>query len=213
VKGNIEQELLGAGMDPRVSGARATTLMRLHVFRAYQLAQHRILEGQRDIFPFVQYISADDGRVRQSHKALHGLILPAASPFWHNHTPPWEFGCRCEKVGITAREAGIQRAAEADKGHLERTVMEGLALQELEQGVRRLPGITPGDPPREVDVRTPRERGESEFEWRPDEVGMTLPQVLSRYDAQTAADWTAYAKATRPHGKDGPTLWALMGEA
>lgn len=49
-------------------------------------------------WPYFRYIAAMNAPTapRASHAALHNLVLPKTHPFWLTHTPPWEFGCRCQ---------------------------------------------------------------------------------------------------------------------
>ena len=67
-------------------------------------AYHRLAE-QTDIFPYWQYITINDGRVREEHAALHGLILPANDSRWSKIYPPNGWNCRCRIVPITGAEA------------------------------------------------------------------------------------------------------------
>lgn len=46
-----------------------------------------------------------DNRVRDSHKAFHGLILPKEHPFWRNNYPPNGWGCRCKTQVLSLEEA------------------------------------------------------------------------------------------------------------
>lgn len=57
-----------------------------------------------------------DARVRASHQRLHGTTLPKAHKFWHNHTAPLGFGCRCITEGMSTaqlKEQGILVSADA----------------------------------------------------------------------------------------------------
>lgn len=56
-------------------------------------------------WPYFRYISRDDRRSRPEHAALHGLVLPKDDPFWHSHTPPWDFNCRCDLEDADEDEA------------------------------------------------------------------------------------------------------------
>lgn len=62
------------------------------------------LQDQTDIFPYWQYITVQDGRVREEHAALHGLTLPANDPRWAKIYPPNGWNCRCRIVPLTANE-------------------------------------------------------------------------------------------------------------
>lgn len=50
----------------------------------------------RERWPYYRYIARMDGRERPEHGRLNNLVLRKDDPFWRTHTPPWEFGCRCD---------------------------------------------------------------------------------------------------------------------
>lgn len=57
----------------------------------------------------LQYRTAGDERVRESHAALEGTTLPASDPFWSEFYPPNGWNCRC-----TARRILKTKATESD---------------------------------------------------------------------------------------------------
>lgn len=61
----------------------------------------RASPGRRYYF---RYVTADDERVRPSHAAWHGIILPVDHWFWRTHWPPNGFNCRCDIVIVTDRD-------------------------------------------------------------------------------------------------------------
>lgn len=58
---------------------------------------HR-LRAQGDLFPFWEYRTAGDRKVRAEHKELNGLILPFNDPAWDEIYPPNGWNCRCRVV-------------------------------------------------------------------------------------------------------------------
>ncbi|WP_143960240.1 phage portal protein family protein [Litoribacter populi] len=75
---------------------------------AYQTAEaastyYRLLE-QQNTFPYWQYKTIGDDRVRDSHRSLHDIILPANHPLWKKIFPPNGWGCRCYVVPRLAGE-------------------------------------------------------------------------------------------------------------
>lgn len=58
----------------------------------------------RESHPYVRYITRDDERVRESHRAWHNLVLPSDDPFWETHWPPNGYRCRCRVTSLTQRE-------------------------------------------------------------------------------------------------------------
>lgn len=55
---------------------------------------HRLRE-QEETFPYWQYVTAGDGKVREEHRKLNGIILPANDPRWAKIYPPNGWNCRC----------------------------------------------------------------------------------------------------------------------
>ena len=49
---------------------------------------------------FLQYRTAEDEKVRESHALLNGITLPADDPFWDKYYPPNGWGCRCQAVQV-----------------------------------------------------------------------------------------------------------------
>lgn len=50
----------------------------------------------------LQYRTAGDEKVRESHRRLDGITLPKDDPFWDKYYPPNGFGCRCGVVQVRA---------------------------------------------------------------------------------------------------------------
>lgn len=55
-------------------------------------------ERHKDIYPNLKYVTAGDSRVRDKHAAWDGLVLPIDHPWWKEHLPPNDWGCRCNVV-------------------------------------------------------------------------------------------------------------------
>ncbi len=77
------------------------------------------LQAQSKTFPFWQYITMDDGKVRQKHKDIHGLILPFFDQRWQKIFPPNDWNCRCRvrplmKHELPADYSSDQMEATAD---------------------------------------------------------------------------------------------------
>lgn len=65
-------------------------------------------------WPNYRYIARGDAR--PTHAALDGLVLPKTDPFWHTHTPPWEFNCRCDIEDSDEAVAGSATTEENPDG-------------------------------------------------------------------------------------------------
>ena len=185
---------------------RADLLLRLHGFQAYSAAAYRALDEQRDVFPYWQYKSMGDGKVRATHRALHDTVLPAGDPFWSGHYPPWEWGCRCQVVGLMEIDAEEIRDADKDKPLESRRIIEGEARRQLENG-----NLVKG-PNLIFDVRTPKQKGKPDtFSWDPADLRLNLAQLKARYDAPVWDAFESWARAQEIPGQNR-TVWQWMTE-
>jgi len=202
---NAEGDEAGAASASR----RAELLLRGHGFQAYAAAQYEVMDRQRAAFPFWQYLTSQDDRVRDSHAALDGLVLPADSPFWATHFPPWDYGCRCQVVPLQAEDVADIEKADADKKPEEQRVLSPERQAQLEKSgvvIRALDG----EVPRPINV-TPRADA-PRFE--PGTLKLDVAQLRERYDAETFANFEKWAKATPLAAADGPTVFDwLAGRA
>jgi SPP1 gp7 family putative phage head morphogenesis protein len=67
-------------------------------------------QTDKDLFPNLKYMTVGDGRVREEHAALQGVVKPLDDPFWSMYYPPNGWNCRCYTV---------QTAEKIDKGKIE----------------------------------------------------------------------------------------------
>lgn len=214
-KKQIEKKL-GPWMDAEAAHRRAELLLRHHGFQAYAAADYRGKVAHADTFPFWQYRTLHDERVRDSHAALHGLILPWNDPFWETHYPPWDWGCRCTVVGISAfevaelqakgRVAGPNNLTEREKNNGWLLPEKGVEL--LHDGRLETGDGTP------VDIRPPAARahhGTVPYAWQPGEMTLSLADLRRRYDPDVFASFLQQAE--REKLPDGRTVLSwLSGE-
>jgi SPP1 gp7 family putative phage head morphogenesis protein len=59
-------------------------------------SQWQDIERTKGLFPYLQYQTAQDGRVRPEHAALNKIIKRVDDPFWSNYMPPNGWNCRCD---------------------------------------------------------------------------------------------------------------------
>jgi len=188
---------LGDGAERRVE-----LLMRWHAYQAYAVANVRNLDANRDLFPYRQYMTARDERVRATHAALDGIVLPADSPFWDRHTPPWEYGCRCDVRGVTAEEADEIREADAGKDPQKQRVLDGAVKDRLEREGRLERGVN------EIfDVRTPTERGETGPDWSSKDLRIPIEVLKDRYDPDIWRRFADWAEETEVEGLGSVWAW------
>lgn len=69
---------------------------------AYGAGQFAKLQEISGRFPYWQYSTANDERVRDSHRALEGKIFKASDSQYY---PPIGFNCRCRAIPVSQREA------------------------------------------------------------------------------------------------------------
>jgi SPP1 gp7 family putative phage head morphogenesis protein len=183
---------------------RAELLLRTHGFQAYQAAQYRVMDRQRDVLPFWQYLTMEDERVRPEHAALDQIVLPQDSPFWAHHFPPWDWGCRCQVVPISQEDRDDLAAEDGTRSLDNQLVLEGPQATHLEQGTLIRPGRT-------YDVRPPTQKeGGSGFSWDPSSLRLPIEQLKQRYDPVTWGEFEAWARKTAL-GSNQPTVWAWLG--
>lgn len=75
-----------------------------------------------DLYPNLEWRTAGDSDVRPEHDKLDGIILPMNDPFWNAHTPPLDWGCRCE---IIQTDEPANQGNEKYKGFEETTTPKG----------------------------------------------------------------------------------------
>lgn len=67
-----------------------------HSVAAAQMAAHwHVFEANKDFAPNLQYITAHDDRVRDSHRVLDKVTRPIDDKFWDTYYPPNGHNCRC----------------------------------------------------------------------------------------------------------------------
>lgn len=65
---------------------------------AESAATYQRLRGKMDLFPYWEYKTVGDDKVREEHAALNGVILEASDPQWDEIYPPNGWKCRCYVV-------------------------------------------------------------------------------------------------------------------
>ena len=121
------------------SARRAELALRTTIFRAKATQKYRKLMKQREIFPWWEYRSRDDGRVRASHAALNGKILPAGHEIWQRIFPPWAWGCRCTVIPRRAYDAEKMMQDDEGKAHQDQRVWDQDMADTIHKHLR-LPG-------------------------------------------------------------------------
>ena len=144
----------------------------------------------------------EDDRVRPSHRALDGIIVPKDDPFWQNHFPPWEWGCRCRTRTMNPDQVDEFKQMDQQRLPENKLVMEGPALTKLREGTLirngRAHSLLPA-------------QGEGAFAWSPDDLRIPLQDLQQRYDPFAWNVFKQYAQATLL--EEGVTLWEWLSGA
>jgi len=73
---------------------------------------------------YLQYRTANDDKVRDSHQALHNITLPKNDPFWDLFFPPNGWRCRCTVAEVLAYLNDLSDAVKAHKSGKSATYQE-----------------------------------------------------------------------------------------
>lgn len=83
------------------------------VLTAESASNYQRLVGKTRLFPYWEYKTVGDDKVREEHRKLDGLVLPANDPRWDKIFPPNGWKCRCYVVPLMGHEAaGVDMEAE-----------------------------------------------------------------------------------------------------
>lgn len=197
---------LSTWFTPEAADKRAETLLRVHGFQAYRTTYRQVMDRQADVFPYRQLLTADDERVRQSHRAWHEVIAPAASPFWNDK--PGGFGCRCRVAPLLSDEVADIRQREQSLPLEDRTILDGARLKSAVNGrlvraLRDAKGKPEAPPLTEWNIANPEHVAAAS------DLRIPLSELAPRYDAETWAEFEQFAKKTTLSEK-GKTLWAWL---
>ena len=86
----------------RLNNWQAERIYRNETAMAFGAGQYAKLQDVSGRFPYWQYVTAGDERVRDSHRALDGKIFKTADAQYY---PPVGFNCRCKARPISKRQA------------------------------------------------------------------------------------------------------------
>lgn len=197
IKQTIAAELADVITNRQAALTRAEILIRTHGFQAYSTGTYETAMAD-DATTHYQYLATEDDRVRDTHLALNGIILPKTDPFWDKHFPPWEYGCRCTVRPMTQRQVEAERGRDAQRLPENRLVMEGPVAQRLRDGqiirgeLRDKDGRIVGMG--QHDVTPPSDRGNgSGYVWHHGDLRIPPDQLEQRYDPPVWAEFVAWA--------------------
>jgi SPP1 gp7 family putative phage head morphogenesis protein len=174
------------GGDGPSSAFRAEFTFRHNLSRAHAASRRRALAepAVAEAFPYLLYSAVGDSRTRPSHAALDGKVLRRDDPFWDRYSPPWEYGCRCQAIPLTARQAARMGVAIEPVGELAES-MAG-------RGLAPSPGLESGPADAAFGSAAPRDPSWSRYEpgrggSAVDPADLGVPPVGQRRPAPAAA--------------------------
>lgn len=170
---------------------RAELLVRTHGFQAFQASNWRVAQEDADT-THLQYLATEDERVRDSHLALNGLVLPKNDPFWEKHFPPWDWGCRCRTRPMNPDLVDLERESDGERNPDDQLVLEGPALERLRQGKLERGGKT-----YEVGAPSDGAQGDEAYRFDPGSLSLSLDEIAARYDPEMGAEFLRFARNAR----------------
>lgn len=195
------------------AGTAARKIVTSETFKAVSTTRYREMTAPKEMeqFPYWQYKTVGDGRVRDAHAALNKLTLPANDPFWQDHFPPWDYGCRCRVLQISKTKANRMRA-DRDRH-----------LMENEEDLKTLRAGHIKDGHGTADIRSPAQKAVTEnervkaYRHNPGDLHLSLDTIRGRYlnDPAKKDLFTTFATATQEKVLDkntGKTVWDWLIE-
>jgi len=91
--------------------ARLELIFEVNVRQAQAAGRWQRIERSKKTLPLVIYRTMRDERVRKSHAAWDGVVLPVDDPWWDTHFPPCGWRCRCTAYAID--EGGVKELSAA----------------------------------------------------------------------------------------------------
>lgn len=82
--------------------------------------------------PLLEYRTAGDARVREEHRALHGIIRPVSDHFWTTYYPPNGWNCRCTVIRLNEGRKTSQK--ETNRAMAEVTPQRGFNVNLAQEG-------------------------------------------------------------------------------
>jgi SPP1 gp7 family putative phage head morphogenesis protein len=85
-------------------GWRTSLIFDVNMRSAHMAGRWAQIQAGKDRYPYLQYRTAGDSKVRPAHRQWNGLIYPVDDPFWHTHYPPCGWRCRCTVRAYSERD-------------------------------------------------------------------------------------------------------------
>lgn len=85
---------------------RLENIFRTNVQTAFQVGHYKSMTEDKtmQLRPYWQYVTAEDGHVRDTHAAMNRKVFRADDPIWDVWYPPNGFGCRCTVISLSKKQ-------------------------------------------------------------------------------------------------------------
>ena len=94
----------------RFNDARLQLIYDVNLRQSYAAGRWASIQRNKSRLPLVMYRTMRDERVRASHAAWDGLVLPAGDAFWQQHYPPNGWRCRCTAFALSEQDLQKRQA-------------------------------------------------------------------------------------------------------
>ena len=84
--------------------ARLALIYDTNTRHAYAAGQWQRIQAAKHTHPYLRYVTRDDARVRDEHRAWHNVTLHVDDPWWDTHFPPNGWRCRCRVVPMSRED-------------------------------------------------------------------------------------------------------------
>lgn len=89
-------------------------------------AEYHRMKADAELYPYWQYLTANDARVRDAHRALHGKVFKHDDAVWDTIYPPNGWNCRCyikplmnyNQERLSNEDEALNALAQTDSGNM-----------------------------------------------------------------------------------------------
>jgi len=104
-RADLRDPLTGETRDVQLgSPHRLKTIYDTNLRTAHSEGRWERIQDRKDSMPFLQYDANNSADPREIHSGWDGLVLPVDDPWWINHYPVKEYGCKCRVIQRSQRQ-------------------------------------------------------------------------------------------------------------
>jgi len=97
-------ELTGTDDTVIINERRLRTIYDTNVRMSKASGAWQKIQRNKDVAPYLRYMSSTSEHKRPLHKLWYGVILPVDHPWWQTHFPPNGWFCKCSYEQVTERQ-------------------------------------------------------------------------------------------------------------